>query len=444
MTVASRRPGLLAFPICALAIAGMAVWISGSVNPQNTALADPTGIKYTGAGRCAAASCHGSPKAKPEGTTRHNENTHWAEKDGHAKAYTVLTNEESQEMGKHLKIDVTKSERCLSCHALSGLSIGASVKRIPLKPADIDKAKYSIEDGVTCDGCHGPAAKYIEPHAKPGWTRKTLDSLGGLKAYDQWGLYFTKDLKLRANTCVSCHLKIEADLLAAGHPRLPFELNLYSTGEWVHWRDKGKWFGGKAWALGQAVSLREAAEQLAERVEKKAKKELVATGYKQMVAYGLQARQVANALDPESLTAIDAKWKEALDQWADAAKATAALKAVALAANGLADKVNAKTFDQATVDKLLKGVAAEGAAAGGLGFEPAEQFTMSLTSLWTVMTTDSEQKDAEANTEKIDALYDPMGEPGAYKQTEFVTAAKGIATLFAGGKALPLPPGGPK
>jgi hypothetical protein len=48
-------------------------------------------------------------------------------------------------------------------------------------------------------------------------------------------------------------------LLKAGHPTLVFELDSQSINEPRHWRDDDPWSGARAWLVGQAVVLREAA-----------------------------------------------------------------------------------------------------------------------------------------------------------------------------------------
>ena len=61
--------------------------------------------------------------------------------------------------------------------------------------------KFDITEGVHCDGCHGPAEKWLEPHAEKGWTHEQSVKLG---------MYDTKNFLLRAEKCVSCHLRDRA------------------------------------------------------------------------------------------------------------------------------------------------------------------------------------------------------------------------------------------
>lgn len=73
------------------------------------------------------------------------------------------------------------------------------------------------------------------------------------------GMRDLKNLYVRANACVACHQNVDADLVKAGHPALVFELDSQSVNEPKHWKDEDPWHGARAWLIGQAVALREAA-----------------------------------------------------------------------------------------------------------------------------------------------------------------------------------------
>jgi hypothetical protein len=418
--------------------------------------ADPTGIKYTGAGSCAAAACHGAQEAKEEPACRHNENTQWSNKDAHSKAYNDpkkgLVSPKGQEISKKMGLgDATKAERCLTCHALSGFN-SATNSRIFLKAADINPAtKYNVEDGNSCDACHGPADKYLAKHAEKGWTAKMRADLGSQKLYDEWGLFDTKNLKFRANQCLSCHLKIEADMIAGGHPELSgaFELdsmtNIDQGQDWVHWRKGPAWSAAKVWAMGQVISLREAAAQLDVRTASKADAAQLKDCYKLIIAHALPSRQIAVVFDAASKDAIDAQLKAINDGWADGAKVSAACKELAKAADGLADKFNTVAVDQPKAEALLKGVASEGEQAGKAGYMPANKYCQCLMSLWSCVTVNAKPADAEAKQNKINDLFTPLGDPGTYKADDFAKAAKDVGTAtFPGGASIPLPAGGPQ
>src|SRR3989441_10326515 len=82
-------------------------------------------------------------------------------------------------------------------------------------------------------------------------------------------MYDTKNFLLRSEKCVSCHLSIDQELVAAGHPDLlAFELATFSANMPPHWRGKGTRADTKDWATRQAIPLRRAAKHPASRAER--------------------------------------------------------------------------------------------------------------------------------------------------------------------------------
>jgi hypothetical protein len=95
---------------------------------------------YVGATICKP--CHNLPKTGKQYDS-------WASRK-HAQAYLTLANEQSKKLAAEMKIkDPQKSEKCLGCH-VTGYGVADSL----LGP------KYSVEEGVTCEACHGPGDKY--------------------------------------------------------------------------------------------------------------------------------------------------------------------------------------------------------------------------------------------------------------------------------------------
>jgi hypothetical protein len=68
----------------------------------------------------------------------------------HAKAYEELASEKSLEVAKKLKLkeEPQKSADCLSCHVTA------------YGVADSLKTKVTLEEGVSCEACHGPGSDY--------------------------------------------------------------------------------------------------------------------------------------------------------------------------------------------------------------------------------------------------------------------------------------------
>src|SRR5579862_2592749 len=389
------------FTFAAISIGMIAVLYSLSQALTGFAHADPKGIKFLGVGSCGGKGCHSEEQKipKPLNDIAHDESTIWERLDYHARAFQDsitknrlkikgLLNEKSKSIVKKLGIaDATTSERCTSCHALSGFSNGESKSRIKLdfakdiNPEDIAKQRFKPTDGVSCDGCHGPSQAYLTPHQTKGWTQQQRVAIGGDKLYDTLGLYDTKNLRMRANMCVSCHLKIEADLIQAGHPELPFELDSFCHGAWMHWRPQGDYFGVKAWAMGQFVCMREAALQLSDRVKGKASPGLILDSYKQLAAHVIMSRHPAKLVAPDLDSAIGAQIAAIHTGWSDPAKVMAACETISKTADALAEKLLPMKFDGAQTETLCNDVSAEGEAAGKKGFRAAQQYTYAMTSL---------------------------------------------------------------
>jgi len=102
---------------------------------EDTTKQDTTKVvhKYIGTFKCKM--CHNSAKKGKIYDT-------WAATK-HATAYKTLASEESKKIAKEKGIeDAQKDEKCLKCHVTGyGEATGD---------------KYSMDEGVTCEACHGP------------------------------------------------------------------------------------------------------------------------------------------------------------------------------------------------------------------------------------------------------------------------------------------------
>ena len=85
-------------------------------------------------------------------------------------------------------------------------------------------------------------------------------------------MYDTRDLIKRSERCLSCHLGtsekfVDHEMIAAGHPDLTFELNLFSAVMPRHWKEPADngWRGVQEWGVGEAVQLQKGLERLARR-----------------------------------------------------------------------------------------------------------------------------------------------------------------------------------
>lgn len=179
--------------------------------------------EFVGAQSCSTSGCHGGAKR--------NESITWSKKDFHSRAYATLTTARSDRIADTLHIaDPTQSPRCTVCHA-------------PMP-------EPHRTEGVSCETCHGAAQTWLRAHTRPDYTHS--DRV-------QAGMRELKDLTARAHACVACHQNVDADILAAGHPELIFELDGQSVAMPKHWHEPPS---PQAWLIGQTVALRELAWQL--------------------------------------------------------------------------------------------------------------------------------------------------------------------------------------
>lgn len=193
--------------------------------------------RFLGVNSCSSSGCHGG------GAAQRNECIIWAGRDVHTRAYATLTTARSARMAEVLKMDspVTNAA-CTVCHA--------PFQTVPVlrqkNPLDITK-------GISCESCHGPAENWLLSH-----TRRDFSHADRVHA----GMRDVKNLYARANSCVACHQNVPAQILAAGHPELIFELDGQAVSEPKHWRESTNWSGAQTWLVGQAVALREMSWEL--------------------------------------------------------------------------------------------------------------------------------------------------------------------------------------
>ncbi len=220
-------------------------------------IAAATGL-YQGPSSCASGSCHGSPLPLDVYGVKQNEYGTWLRQDRHRKAYQALFNAKSKKIARLMRLSGPphQSQTCLGCHALS---VPRAAQAIPL----------DLEEGISCESCHGPSGGWIAGHAEEGWTHRQSVAAG---------MVDLQSLPTRARVCLGCHLgdarrSVDHELIAAGHPSLIFDLATYSLAMPAHWlppvaadkQQREKTEGPRAWMVGQAVALRESMRNLQHR-----------------------------------------------------------------------------------------------------------------------------------------------------------------------------------
>lgn len=225
---------------------------------------------YVGTMSCAATSCHGAGFSEPDRVYRSYDI--WRTKDPHAKAYQVLFNEVSVNMGKLLKLKTPphQNETCLACHGNPPGYFEKSNKHDMLVTAQ-------PTNGVGCESCHGGARNWLSEHRSYKWDSKSIEEKAAA------GFVNLKNLTERAKVCADCHVggpgkDVNHDLIGAGHPRLNFEFSAYMAkyaSAAAHWsvnedyaryqKENGSTYEAHAWLSGQIVSAQKAAALLKQR-----------------------------------------------------------------------------------------------------------------------------------------------------------------------------------
>lgn len=386
----------------------------------------PAAIKYMGAGSCNASGCHGLPEGRDRRYQNILQNEYWiwewnAAKYqnrvdvGHSKAFTNLKTADSLRMATNLGIKSPESApKCLACHAVP-------VEKNRQGPA------YDVKEGVTCEGCHGPAERWLGPHTSKDWAKMDKAKRAEL------GMYDTKNLIARAELCLRCHQGsekaiVDHELIGAGHPRLGFDLDSFSEFMPIHWivPNEGKaWNGVRVWAVGQAKALQQQVELLvlsrksqalpwpdfaqldcyachhdiADRVrgiaetEKKLQRwrvkeypggkpgRLIWNGANYMVL-----RHAVREVLPEKAVVLDESFSK-LHEWFLGKSSSGELEPVFTKLQQVCSEVASlmaeRTFTQKEVWGILRRIAGDFNAIGDAGFQSAEQAVLAVSSLRT-------------------------------------------------------------
>jgi hypothetical protein len=398
--------------------------------------------QYIGAGGCSSSNCHGSTSRLPSSSSRiwGNEYVIWSVPDKHSKAFKVLENARSKRMGEILGInDVRIDRRCTVCH------VAGSPERL-------------ASDGVACEGCHGPAEKWLGPHTRRNSHAESLAA----------GMIDTKDALIRARMCLGCHLGnnekvVDHELIAAGHPDLAFELDTFTAGQPAH-HDEVKRSPGnqlphvRLWAVGEAVKLGESMKLLATRASKswpefaefecyqchhdlRAESWRTSRGYAGRKPGSLQfpvartdvLKTLVAVAAPDQKAALDAAIaslsKTASERPFDGAAIARAAQTLASLGDKLAQTFSQRDFDAAAARSLVRALSADVGRLAGNGVLSAEQATMALDSLIASLLASGAGDQSKTN-EQVSRLYEYLEHPSTYQPGEFAALfRKAAATV---------------
>lgn len=202
--------------------------------------ADANAPRHEGVATCASSLCHGSSKPLQAYSALQNEYTTWSQFDPHSKAYRTLLSPQSQEIARRMGIGpAQQAPQCLACHAEA-------------VPAARRGARFQVEDGIGCEGCHGGAQKWLSTHYQKPRVSRSQSLVQGLIPLEQ--------PQVLAQTCLACHVGdnnrfANHQMMAAGHPRIVFELDSYlelwrTNGGREHYRKKAETTHASLWTKG--------------------------------------------------------------------------------------------------------------------------------------------------------------------------------------------------
>ncbi|HTC63152.1 MAG TPA: multiheme c-type cytochrome [Candidatus Saccharimonadales bacterium] len=440
------------------AVFSLGVFFAATMNPASAANPPADASKYTGPGSCSSTSCHGSVKPRTDNRIFQNEYSIWAVKDKHAKAYDSLTSPVGERMAKILGLGKSEqAAKCLACHSLD-------------VPAEARAKTFELNEGVSCESCHGPASAWLGPHTTRTWTHEQSVAAG---------MYDTRNLVRRTEKCLTCHLgtqekSVDHEMIAAGHPDLYFELDSFSAVMPSHWKTPREsapgvaaekdvaWDGVREWGTGQAVQLRASMERVAWRAKGKNWPEyselqcfschhsLTAPeqSWRQERGYAGRRpgdppwngsryavfRELAHQVDNDTATRLDdqvAQLAKSLSQLSpDRDTVESASVAAATLANQLATRIEAHPYDAAMTMHLLQRICDDAEEISNQGERAAEQAAMALDSLFIAYSRTEKIANAAEVRAAINALFQQLENPSNYTPSDFAKQMRKVGSLL--------------
>jgi hypothetical protein len=398
---------------------------------------------------CANSLCHGSVTSWKDSNILQNEYVTWSRVDKHAtRAYHVLLEERSQRIARNLglKEPAHQAKLCLDCHAYN-------------PPPAQRGERFKVADGVSCEGCHGPAEGWIKSHVAPGATH--AENVRN-------GLYPTNEPLAQARLCLSCHFGnhdkfVTHRMMGAGHPRMSFELDTFSQTQPPHFvvdadweKRKGSWDGVRVWAIGQALA---AAELLDVLLDPKRSRDGL---FPELVVFDCHAchhpmsdirwsprtntspgrirlndanllmlRQIVRrALPAEDANAFAQRTTELHKAVAgDGGDAIEAAKAMRATLDSVVEQLARRSFDREDLRAMATGLVEDGLAGNYRDYAGAEQATMAIGSLLNFMARRGDV-DARAANAALERLHATVKNDEKYRPDAFRDALGGLREVI--------------
>jgi len=398
--------------------------------------------KHLGVVTCANSLCHGSISKWKDSAILQNEYVTWSRVDKHAtKAYPVLFNDRSKRIARNLGLQEPphKAKLCVDCHAHN--------------PAPALRGeRFKVEDGVSCEACHGPAEKWIEAHVAPGASHaRNLAN----------GLYPTSDPVAQARLCLSCHFGnrdkfVTHRMMGAGHPRMSFELETFAQTQPPHFvidddwqKRKRAWDGVRVWAVGQALAAGELLDVLLD--PKRSRDGL----FPELVVFDCHACHhpmsdlrwaPRHGIGPGRIRLNDASFlmlrqivrvtlppaeaREFEDRVTRLHRAVAGeggealeeAKTLRTAIDALVPRIAARTYGAQDLSAMLGGLVADGASGMYRDYAGAEQATMAIGSVLDFLAKRGAVPDVKAANAALDRLHREVRDDERFRPAQFMDA----------------------
>ena len=410
---------------------------------------------FEGVASCAGSTCHG--RAEGNGAVvRQDEIATWQEPSSasgaHSRAYAVLGGRRGQQIAASLNLgDAQKAPACLGCHSTNA-------------PAGQRGAKLTLSDGVGCESCHGASGGtwLAEHYALPATHASNIAA--GLTPLD--------NPKARANVCLDCHYGsskpgqfVTHAMMAAGHPRISFELDLFGALQQHHNIDgdyaarKGTPNAVRFWAVGQAEAVRRATSLFAQPkfamqgafpqftfydchschrtiADGPQRKLTFETNPERKIPFGnppfndeniIMLSAVAGALVPGEAGAFQAAsrgFHEAMGQGPTEARAAA--QALSARAGALSDALADRAYANADAFKVIAIIADETTTPRFTDYAGSVQAVMAVDTLLNALVKEGRVTTGAAAGIRADIAraYKAVEEPNAYRPPDFRAALK--------------------
>jgi hypothetical protein len=411
---------------------------------------------HLGVASCAGSTCHGRLEADGA-VVRQDEILRWQEPSSpagkHSQAYSVLLGKRSGQIARNLGIGKASSApMCLGCHADPAASRGNS---------------FQLADGVGCESCHGGASNWIASHYAVGASHAN-NVARGMKPLE--------NPKVRAGVCLDCHFGSAAQgqfvnhrIMAAGHPRISFELDLFSSLQQHHDEDadyvarKRRTDNVQLWAVGQALALKRSLDLYASasrgtegafpefyffdchschrRIYDQA--DAVKTGVRNpgrpipegMPPYNDENMIMLSAAARITAPALAGQFDKASKDFhaalaLDRSSAIAAARSLSIAADNLANNFASSSFGSGQAFAIIDIIATDAIAARLTDYEGSVQAVMAIDTLLSALVRSGNitQGAAAGIRANVNRAYGAVRDPNDYRPSEFRSAIGAAAS----------------